>query len=111
MAAGKTPEVLKDPEPFVLQTGLNDFYVTYELNVYTRSPELMPSIFSDLHRNIQDAFNEYGVQIMSPNYEADPSEPKVVPRTRWYAEPAAAPDGPGIAAVSSGPGPMPLDTR
>jgi small-conductance mechanosensitive channel len=88
MAAEKTREVLRDPEPFVLQTSLNDFYVTYELNVYTRSPEHMPSIFSDLHRNIQDAFNEYGVQIMSPNYIADKPTPTIVPKERWFANPA-----------------------
>ena len=48
-----------------------------------------------LHANIQDAFNEYGVQIMSPNYEADPSEPKVVPKDKWDAAPAtlATPGG------------------
>jgi len=45
-----------------------------------------------LHANIQDAFNEYGVQIMSPNYEADPNGPKIVPRDQWFAAPASAPD-------------------
>jgi small-conductance mechanosensitive channel len=92
MAAEKTPEILRDPEPFVLQTSLNDFYVTYELNVYTRLPEHMPAIFSSLHRNIQDAFNEYGVQIMSPNYIADKPKPTVVPKDRWFEKPAKGPD-------------------
>ena len=32
---------------------------------------------SQLHANIQDVFNEYGVQIMSPHYIADPPEPFV----------------------------------
>ena len=46
-----------------------------------------------LHANIQDAFNEYGVQIMSPNYEADPEGDKIVPVDQWYAAPAKHPAG------------------
>lgn len=90
-AAERTDAVLKSPAPFVLQNSLDDFYVTYELNAYTATPEIMPQIFSDLHKNIQDAFNEYGVQIMSPNYIADRSKPTVVPPERWYAAPARKP--------------------
>jgi small-conductance mechanosensitive channel len=67
-AAYKTAHILKSPQPFVLQTGLNDFYVTYELNVYTDAPEMMPRVYSDLHQNIQNNFNEAGVEIMSPHY-------------------------------------------
>jgi hypothetical protein len=52
----------------------------------------MPEIYSELHQNIQDAFNEYGVQIMSPSYRFDPERPKVVPKDKWYAPPAKAPD-------------------
>ncbi len=52
----------------MLQTGLNDFYVTYELNGYTDAPEIMPRIFGELHQNIQNEFNEAGVEIMSPHY-------------------------------------------
>jgi small-conductance mechanosensitive channel len=52
----------------VLQTGLNDFYVTYELNAYTDAPEIMPRIYGELHQNIQNKFNEAGVEIMSPHY-------------------------------------------
>ena len=72
MAAEKTPRLLRDPAPFVLQTSLDDFYVAYELNVYCDTPLKMVEIYSDLHKNIQDAFNEYGVQIMSPSYRFDP---------------------------------------
>jgi small-conductance mechanosensitive channel len=69
IAAGKaTPEVAAEPQPFVLQTALNDFYVSYELNVYTRNAQAMPQIYSDLHARIHDAFNEAGVEIMSPHY-------------------------------------------
>jgi len=94
-AAARTPDVLQEPEPFVLQKSLDDFYVTYELNVYTRRPDRMVRIYSDLHKNIQDAFNEYGVQIMSPNYEADREAVTVVPKEKWYAPPAPKPGEPG----------------
>ncbi len=67
-AASATKHILKSPSPFVLQTGLNDFYVTYELNAYTDAPEIMPRIYGELHQNIQDKFNEAGVEIMSPHY-------------------------------------------
>jgi len=92
MAARKTPGLLTEPEPFVLQKSLDDFYVTYELNVYTDKPQKMGAFYSDLHQNIQDIFNEYGVQIMSPNYEADRDEPAIVPKERWYASPAKPKD-------------------
>jgi small-conductance mechanosensitive channel len=91
MAAKKTPNLLTDPAPFVLQNSLNDFYVTYELNVYTEKATAMIQIYSDLHRNIQDAFNEHGVQIMSPHYVADRGKPTVVPKDKWYAPPARKP--------------------
>jgi small-conductance mechanosensitive channel len=94
MAAGRTTGVLPDPEPFVLQKSLDDFFVAYELNVYTDAPTRMPQIYSELHQNIQDAFNEYGVQIMSPHYETDRSRPTVVPRESWYEPPAKPPAGP-----------------
>jgi hypothetical protein len=55
----------------------------------------MAQTYSELHKNIQDAFNEYGVQIMSPAYESDPDRPKVVSKDRWYAPPAKPPDDPG----------------
>lgn len=67
-AARKTACILLEPKPFVLQTALNDFYVTYELNAYTDEPREMVNTYSSLHRNIQDSFNEAGVEIMSPHY-------------------------------------------
>jgi small-conductance mechanosensitive channel len=67
-AAKEVENVLPEPGPFILQTSLNDFYVDYELNVYTDSPSLMAKIYSDLHQKIQDKFNEAGVEIMSPSY-------------------------------------------
>jgi small-conductance mechanosensitive channel len=94
MAAEKTLGLLREPPPFVLQKSLDDFYITYELNAYTDTPLAMPQIYSDLHKNIQDAFNEYGVQIMSPSYRFDPDRPKVVPKDKWYAPPAKPPNDP-----------------
>lgn len=49
----------------------------------------MLPLYTALHRNILDVFNEYGVQIMTPAYRADPPEPKLVPKEQWYAAPAA----------------------
>jgi small-conductance mechanosensitive channel len=92
MGAERTSGLLREPPPFILQTSLDDFYVRYELNVYTDKPLEMPEIYSELHQNIQDAFNEYEVQIMSPSYRFDPDRPKVVPRDKWYAAPAKPPD-------------------
>ena len=67
-AARATKHILPQPSPFVLQTALNDFYVTYELNAYTDAPEAMPRIYGEMHQNIQNKFNEAGVEIMSPHY-------------------------------------------
>jgi small-conductance mechanosensitive channel len=69
-AATQTTNILKDPQPFVLQVALDDFYVSYELNAYTDQPNLMAAIYSELHQNIQDKFNEAGVEIMSPHYSS-----------------------------------------
>ncbi|MDH4044197.1 MAG: mechanosensitive ion channel family protein [Gemmatimonadota bacterium] len=69
-AAARTSNLMPEPKPFVLQTSLDDFYVSYELNVYTEAPSKMPRIYSELHQHIQDAFNEAGVEIMSPHYGA-----------------------------------------
>jgi small-conductance mechanosensitive channel len=69
-AARATQYILKDPAPFVLQTGLNDYYVAYELNAYTAHAKELLRIQSELHQNIQDTFNNAGVEIMSPAYTA-----------------------------------------
>jgi len=69
-AARQTDGILADPPPFVLQTALNDFNVSYQLNAYTDRPNDMVDIYSRLHENIQDSFNRAGVEIMSPSYYA-----------------------------------------
>ncbi|MCG6926104.1 MAG: mechanosensitive ion channel family protein [Acidobacteria bacterium] len=91
LAAGRTPGLLEEPRPFVLQRALADYAVNYELNVYCSDPRQMNSLYTALHRSIQDIFNEYGIQIMTPSYRADPPDPKVVPKDQWYAAPAAPP--------------------
>jgi len=67
-AALSSEHILKEPAPFVLQTSLDDFYVSYEINAYTNQPNRMALIYASLHQNIQDKFNEAGVEIMSPHY-------------------------------------------
>jgi small-conductance mechanosensitive channel len=76
-AATETDGLLSDPEPFVLQTALGDFAVSYELNAYSEAPNRMAAIYSALHQHIQDQFQRAGVQIMSPHYENDPPSPKL----------------------------------
>lgn len=89
MAAGRTPGVKSEPPPFVLQQALGDFAVTYEINVYTNDASNLLRQYSALHANILDVFNEYGIQIMTPAYEGDPAEPKIVRADDWYAAPAS----------------------
>lgn len=69
-AALKTELVLKTPEPFVLQTSLDDFYVSYQINAYIREANKQAVIYSALHQNIQDTCNERGIEILSPHYRA-----------------------------------------
>ena len=66
-AAKATPFIVKKPEPFVVVTALDDFYVEYEVNAYTHKPEQLSHIYSELHQNILDIFHEAGVEIMSPH--------------------------------------------
>jgi small-conductance mechanosensitive channel len=91
LAAGRSEGLLKEPQPFVLQKQLGDFAVTYEINVYCGDAQAMSRLYTELYRNILDVFNEYGVQIMTPAYEGDPEQPKLVSRDQWYPAPAAAP--------------------
>ncbi|QQS54371.1 MAG: mechanosensitive ion channel [Candidatus Competibacteraceae bacterium] len=91
LAADRTVGLLKQPAPFVLKTALGDFAVTYELNAYCKDPQAMARLYSTLHENILDIFNEYGVAIMTPAYISDPPELKIVPKDQWYAAPATPP--------------------
>lgn len=87
-AAARTPELLPEPKPFVFQQSLGDFCVVYEINVYCDKPGEMGRLYTLLHQNILDLFNEYGVQIMTPAYEGDPEVPKLVPKEQWFTAPA-----------------------
>jgi small-conductance mechanosensitive channel len=91
LAARRTDGLSVDEPPaFVLRTALSDFAVKYQLNARLVDPGRRALTLSALHGHILDAFNEYGVQIVVPNYEGDPERSKVVPRERWYAAPAVA---------------------
>jgi small-conductance mechanosensitive channel len=87
-AADRTPGLRKEPRPFVLQTALSDFYVEYQVNAYIEAPEQRIPVLDKLHQNIQDSFNEHGVQIMSPHYWWDPDQKVWVPKEKWFEAPA-----------------------
>jgi len=89
-AAKRTSGVLEKPAPQVFQTALSDFYPEYRLvcQAIPDGPTLRAEVMSLLNANIQDVFNEYGVQIMSPHYRADPAAPKIVPKELWSPPPA-----------------------
>ncbi|BBH45658.1 mechanosensitive ion channel family protein [Pseudomonas sp. KU43P] len=98
-AAERTEGIVAKPRPQVFQTGLSDFYPEYRLVAQAVPSEPRPraELLSLLHANIQDVFNEYGVQIMSPHYLGDPAQEKWVPREKWFTAPArdasTKPDG------------------
>jgi len=99
-AARATPEILTDPAPFVFQTSLDDFYVSYEINAYTRTPAVMARTYSILHQNIQDQFNEAGVEIMSPHYRAQRDGNRVaIPAANL----AAGYEAPAFRVAQAGP--------
>jgi small-conductance mechanosensitive channel len=83
-AAGRTEGVRTDPAPRVWQRALANFYVEYELVVNLDHPEQRIAILSELHTHIQDAFNEAGVQIMSPAFESQPEQKVIVPKSQWF---------------------------
>jgi len=93
VAASRTAGVVQEPAPYVLQMALGDFYVQYRLVAFSdiAQPGKRAELQSRLLGHIQDAFNEYGVQIMSPHYLADPQTPHLVPQKDWYTAPAEAP--------------------
>ena len=92
-AAARTPGIRREIPPVVLQTDLADFYVEYTLLVCLDDPATRVPTLSAVRAHTLDVFNEHGVQIMSPSYEADPAAPKIVPREQWFAAPATA-EGP-----------------
>jgi small-conductance mechanosensitive channel len=93
LAAQRTRDIAHEPAPYVRQTKLSDFYAEYHLIAYSPidHPVRRIEMLSELNANIQDAFNEYGVQITSPHYMTEMATPQVVPKERWYAAPAKPP--------------------
>ncbi len=89
-AAAKTDGIYSNPPPRVFHTALTDFYPEYRLVCHAHPIEPKPRAIalSDLHANIQDVFNRYGVQIMSPHYVQDPAKEKIVPEDKKYQAPA-----------------------
>jgi small-conductance mechanosensitive channel len=96
-AAARTTGVRKQPEPFVVQRSLSDFFVEYELRFRLERADERFIVLSNLHAQIQDEFNEAGVQIMSPHFEGQPDKQIVVPKSKWFAPPASG-DGTRTAA-------------
>ena len=77
----------------VRQQALGDCAVSCEINGYCDSVQTMEEIYANLQRNILDAFNEFGVQIMTPTYRENPEKPKTVPQEHWFAAPARPAEG------------------
>jgi small-conductance mechanosensitive channel len=90
LASERTANVRTRPAPYVLQRQLSDFYPQYTLIVRLVDAKLRIETLSSLHAKIQDVFNEFGVQIMSPHYMIAPERSIVVPPSKWYEAPAAA---------------------
>jgi small-conductance mechanosensitive channel len=102
-AARATEGVSAEPVPRVYQTALADFYVEYQLVCHATQvrPDERAHASANLHANVVDTFNRYGVQIMSPHYFADPARAKTVPREGWHAAPAAPEEKPPADGSSS----------
>jgi small-conductance mechanosensitive channel len=90
-AAARTPGLRQTPKPVVHQRALSDFYAEYELFAHMDNPLARVATLSTLHANIQDQFNEHGVQIMSPHFVLQPKSAVVVPPDSWYPPPAQPP--------------------
>ena len=88
LAADRTPNISKDSKPSVVQKQLSDFYVEYTLIARLEDEGLRIQTVSNLNSAIQDAFNEFGVQIMSPHYMIQPNSSVIVPREKWDAKPS-----------------------
>jgi len=88
LAASRTPGINRSISPLVRQLALQDWYVAYELQVRLQAGESLAGVRSILHGHIQDVFNEFGVQIMSPNFISQPEQPVIVTKSKWFTPPA-----------------------
>jgi small-conductance mechanosensitive channel len=91
LGAARTRGIRSEPAPRVLQRELSDFYVQYHLMAHLQEGENRAEVISELHAQIQDAFNEFGAQIMSPHFESQPEKKVFVPKPEWHAAPASPP--------------------
>ncbi|HEU4344373.1 MAG TPA: mechanosensitive ion channel domain-containing protein [Candidatus Binatia bacterium] len=96
LGASRTRGIRKEPAPRVLQRELSDFYVQYQLLAHLEDGKSRAEVISELHAQIQDAFNEYGTQIMSPHFESQPEKRVFVPKSGWYAAPATPTTSVGV---------------
>jgi small-conductance mechanosensitive channel len=101
LAAGRTAGIAREPKPNVLQRALSDFYVEYELRCTLERQLERMKVLSELHSQIQDAFNEFGVQIMSPHFEGQPEGRVIAPKESWFSAPAAAATGAGGSGAAA----------
>jgi small-conductance mechanosensitive channel len=92
LGAARTQGLRRDPAPRVMQRELSDFYVQYLLLAHLEDGKSRAAVLSELHSQIQDAFNEFGTQIMSPHFESQPEKPVFVPKPAWHAAPAKPED-------------------
>jgi small-conductance mechanosensitive channel len=90
LGASRTEGIRKEPPPRVVQRELSDFYIQYQLLGHLEEGKSRAAVFSELHAQIQDAFNEHEAQIMSPHFESQPDRRVFVPKSEWYAAPAVA---------------------
>jgi small-conductance mechanosensitive channel len=104
LGASRTPGIRQQPPPRVVQRELSDFYVQYQVLAHMEEGRNRAAVISELHAQIQDAFNEYGAQIMSPHFESQPDRRVYVPKTEWYAAPAAPSAPTNDAAQTPGTG-------
>jgi small-conductance mechanosensitive channel len=91
LGASRTAGVCTDPPPRVLQHELSDFSVQYYLLAHLEEGANRHEVLSILHGQIQDSFNEFGAQIMSPHFEEQPEKKVYVPKPDWYSPPASPP--------------------
>lgn len=94
MAASRTRGIDLQQKPLVRQLSLMDWYIAYELQVHLQPGESLATVRSELHSHIQDVFNEFNVQIMSPNFVNQPETAVMVTQDNWFASPASPPDNP-----------------
>lgn len=92
LAASRTQAIVHQEPPLVRQLALMDWYIAYELQVRLPAGGSLAAARTELHSHIQDVFNEFGVQIMSPNFVAQPEGNVLVTPENWYTPPARKPD-------------------